>query len=160
MDEFFELAWKNSFVVIAAAGNRNQNACHYEGYKSSSARRSSAIIVGAYVNHFQRAHYSNFGPCLGLFAPGQAKAASSRGKEAIAWFRGTSVSAGIVANMLIAHWSSSSNELRADNVLADFLLRSAFVHHNYVDDLECENENKNNADCLLTTRTALVSNLS
>jgi subtilisin family serine protease len=57
----------NSGVPIAvAAGNSNADACG-----SSPARAANAITVGATTTTDARASFSNFGPCLDLFAPGQ-----------------------------------------------------------------------------------------
>ena len=53
-------------TYVVAAGNNNANACNY-----SPARVQGAITVGATTNTDSRdTSYSNFGPCLDLFAPG------------------------------------------------------------------------------------------
>ncbi|KAJ8049515.1 hypothetical protein HOLleu_02293 [Holothuria leucospilota] len=51
--------------VAVAAGNSNADACN-----SSPASALSAITVGATESSDTRASYSNFGPCLDIFAPG------------------------------------------------------------------------------------------
>lgn len=62
--------------VIAAAGNNNANACDF-----SPAREPKVITVGAVAfngntsagpigNQYTRAYYSNFGPCVDVYAPG------------------------------------------------------------------------------------------
>ena len=57
----------NSGVAIAvAAGNSNVDAC-----STSPARAANAITVGATTSSDARASFSNFGPCLDIFAPGQ-----------------------------------------------------------------------------------------
>ena len=57
----------NSGVPIAvAAGNSNVDACG-----TSPARAANAITVGATTTSDARASFSNFGPCLDIFAPGQ-----------------------------------------------------------------------------------------
>src|SRR5918912_2292976 len=57
----------NSGVPIAvAAGNSNADACN-----TSPARAANAITVGATTTSDSRASFSNFGPCLDIFAPGQ-----------------------------------------------------------------------------------------
>lgn len=52
-------------TVAVAAGNANVDACG-----TSPARTPSAITVGATDNTDARAVYSNFGPCVDIFAPG------------------------------------------------------------------------------------------
>ncbi len=50
---------------VVAAGNHNLNAC-----TQAISTAPSAITVGATDNTDARASYSNWGPCLSLFAPG------------------------------------------------------------------------------------------
>jgi len=52
-------------TAAVAAGNSNVDAC-----ATSPARTPSAITVGAIDNTDTRAVYSNFGPCVDIFAPG------------------------------------------------------------------------------------------
>lgn len=52
-------------TAAVAAGNANVDAC-----ATSPARTPSAITVGAIDNTDTRAVYSNFGPCVDIFAPG------------------------------------------------------------------------------------------
>jgi subtilisin family serine protease len=56
----------NAGVAIAvAAGNSNVDACG-----TSPARAANAITVGSITQSGARSSFSNFGPCLDLFAPG------------------------------------------------------------------------------------------
>ncbi|MFM7776366.1 MAG: S8 family serine peptidase, partial [Actinomycetota bacterium] len=55
----------SGIVVVAAAGNERTDAC-----TRSPARAPSAITVGATERNDARASYSNFGPCVDIFAPG------------------------------------------------------------------------------------------
>ena len=55
----------DGLIVVAAAGNQNRDACLY-----SPASEMSAIVVGATDRSELRASYSNYGPCVDLFAPG------------------------------------------------------------------------------------------
>jgi len=52
-------------TAAVAAGNSNVDAC-----ATSPARTPSAITVGATDSTDARATYSNFGPCVDIFAPG------------------------------------------------------------------------------------------
>ena len=71
----------NSGVPIAvAAGNSNTDAC-----TQSPARAANAITVGATTTSDARASFSNFGPCLDIFAPGQGILS--------AWFSSTTATA-------------------------------------------------------------------
>lgn len=56
----------NAGVPIAvAAGNSNVDACN-----TSPARAANAITVGSTTSTDSRSSFSNFGPCLDIFAPG------------------------------------------------------------------------------------------
>ncbi|KAJ8050906.1 Subtilisin-like protease 2 [Holothuria leucospilota] len=54
-------------VVVVAAGNANDTACNY-----SPAGEPTAITVGATQSDDERSSFSNYGPCVDLFAPGTA----------------------------------------------------------------------------------------
>ncbi|KAI9481646.1 MAG: serine protease 1 [Benjaminiella poitrasii] len=52
-------------VFAVAAGNDNRDACNY-----SPAAAENAITVGATSIADERAYFSNYGPCVDVFAPG------------------------------------------------------------------------------------------
>ncbi|WP_177233506.1 S8 family serine peptidase [Stigmatella erecta] len=54
-------------VYAVAAGNDNGNACN-----KSPARTPGALTVGATTNADERSSFSNYGPCVDLFAPGSS----------------------------------------------------------------------------------------
>lgn len=52
-------------TVVVSAGNSGQDACSF-----SPASSSSAITVAASTDGDTRASFSNYGPCIDIFAPG------------------------------------------------------------------------------------------
>ena len=94
-------------TVAVAAGNSNTDAC-----SSSPARVTEAITVGAIDSSDNRASYSNFGPCVDIYAPGSSiKSAWIGGTSAQNTISGTSMAtphvAGIVARYLGANASTT-----------------------------------------------------
>jgi aqualysin 1 len=74
-------------TMVVAAGNSNADAC-----KSSPSSEPSALTVGATTTTDARASYSNFGPCLDLFAPGSSiKSAWNTSATATNTISGTSM---------------------------------------------------------------------
>lgn len=59
-------AVESGVVFVVAAGNDGRDACQY-----SPAAAEQAITVGATNLRDQRAYFSNYGPCVDVFAPGQ-----------------------------------------------------------------------------------------
>jgi len=55
----------SGLFVAVAAGNENQNACNF-----SPASATYAVTVAASTSADARATYSNYGPCVDLYAPG------------------------------------------------------------------------------------------
>lgn len=81
------------FVVVAAAGNDNRDACAV-----SPARAPTALTVGATDLSDTRASFSNFGRCLDLFAPGMGiLSAAAAGGSTLLTMNGTSMAAPHVA---------------------------------------------------------------
>ena len=69
MDQFFGQAVNKAvaanMVVVLAAGNSASNSCNF-----SPSYVTNAITVGASDVSDRRAPFSNFGPCVDLYAPG------------------------------------------------------------------------------------------
>jgi hypothetical protein len=67
LDAAVEGAVSAGVVMTVAAGNSDVDACG-----GSPARVPAAVTVGATTSADVRSSFSNFGPCLDLFAPGSA----------------------------------------------------------------------------------------
>jgi subtilisin family serine protease len=80
-------------VYTIAAGNDAADACGY-----TPARTVNAVTVGASDETDLRALYSNRGPCIDIFAPGnRVTSAWASGDTAVREFSGSSMAAPIVA---------------------------------------------------------------
>lgn len=83
-------------TYVIAAGNSALDACNY-----SPARAPNAITVGASASADQRAPWSNFGPCVDIFAPGQTITSTSIASDtASTIMTGTSMSSPHVAGVI------------------------------------------------------------
>ncbi len=103
----------NAGVVLAvSAGNSDADSCGY-----SPARVPNAITVGATTSTDKRAYFSNWGPCLDIFAPGHYITSAWNGDdEDLATISGTSMAsphvAGVAALYLEDHPSATVSEVR------------------------------------------------
>jgi hypothetical protein len=93
MESAIANAVASGVVFTIAAGNSQWDACDY-----TPARTPSAITVAATAEADERALYSNYGPCVDLFAPGNAvMSAGIASDTATRVMSGTSMSAPMVA---------------------------------------------------------------
>jgi subtilisin family serine protease len=113
-----DAATADGIVVVAAAGNSGVDAC-----STYPAAAASAIAVGATTSSDSRASWSNFGPCLDLFAPGESiRSAAHTGTTSVATMSGTSMAAphvaGAAALLLNGNPSLTTSSARAALVSA------------------------------------------
>lgn len=81
------------FTVVVAAGNSDVDACGF-----SPAAVARAITVGATNQSDQRASFSNFGPCVDIFAPGTSVPSRQRVYSTAPLSTGSSCSAHMRGN--------------------------------------------------------------
>ncbi|RKP17650.1 subtilisin-like protein [Rozella allomycis CSF55] len=114
----FEDAISNGIVVVTSAGNENDDACLYSGNKVPGV-----ITVAASTKSNGRASFSNWGPCVTVFAPGsQLLAAKFDISEynKYMYVHGTSASAALVAGV-------AACLLQADNNLNSFQIKEEII---------------------------------
>jgi subtilisin family serine protease len=102
---------KTGVTIVAAAGNDNKNACD-----SSPARDLGVLAVASVDTMNRRAKDSNWGPCVGLFAPGVSiLSAWNRSDTATAHDSGTSMASpyvvGLAARYLQRNPSASPTDV-------------------------------------------------
>ncbi|KAI8381070.1 serine protease 1 [Radiomyces spectabilis] len=117
LDRFVNGAVDAGIVFAVAAGNDNEDACRY-----SPAAAEQAITVGASTLQDDRAYFSNYGPCVDVFAPGLNIRSVWRGsKHATNTISGTSMAsphvAGLAAYFLSLEENGASPKEIKDKIL-------------------------------------------
>lgn len=109
LDQAVNAAVDSGLHFAVAAGNDNRDACNY-----SPAAAEKAVTVGASTLADERAYFSNFGPCVDVFAPGLNILSTWIGsKHAVNTISGTSMAsphtAGLLAYLLSIYPSATFN---------------------------------------------------
>ncbi|KXN67948.1 subtilisin-like protein [Conidiobolus coronatus NRRL 28638] len=98
LDTVVDRAVDKGVVVVVAAGNDSSDACLY-----SPARASKAVTVGATNIKDEKAFFSNSGPCVDIFAPGQdIRSAWIGNDDATKTISGTSMACPHIAGLAAA----------------------------------------------------------
>jgi subtilisin family serine protease len=93
----------SGIVYTIAAGNSNFDACSF-----TPARTPNAITVGATWQSDARIGFSNFGPCVDVFAPGYEIVSAGMGSDsAVQQLSGTSMAAPLVAGVAAIYRASN-----------------------------------------------------
>jgi len=109
LDDTVNAAVDSGLHFAVAAGNDNRDACSY-----SPAGAKKAVTVGASTLSDERAYFSNFGPCVDVFAPGLNILSTWVGSNtSVNTISGTSMAsphtAGLLAYLLSIHPSDTFN---------------------------------------------------
>lgn len=112
------------FVVTASAGNGGADNVGDDACGESPARVAGAVTVGATTTQDVRAGYSNFGPCVDLFAPGdRIPSLDASNPSGGMLMSGTSMASPVVAGTAALYWGERPGAAAA--VIRDVLVSSS-----------------------------------
>ena len=110
LDAAFAAAVDAGITVVVAAGNNNFDACGL-----SPGRVPSVITVGAVDADDRRAPFSNFGPCVDIWAPGVDVVSAGRtSNNATTVMSGTSMAAPLVSAAVARYLQNRPTATPAD----------------------------------------------
>lgn len=125
-------------IIVVSAGNSNQNACHWL-YSFSPY----VISVGSINRKYNKSSFSNWGPCVDIWAFGESMptAYSIKDNITVEYKTGTSFSSPLVAG-LIVNLLNKNNTLNKDQLLNILQLIKYNETNNFIIPMyECGNEN-------------------
>ena len=111
-------------IPVVAAGNEALNSCYYDfGYVGSNPY-DYGVSVGATDRTDKVAYFSNYGPCVTIYAPGvEIVSASYLGNSSYLSYNGTSMASPLVAGALANFISVHPSATRVDAI--DWLLATS-----------------------------------
>eukprot|EP00835_Amoeboradix_gromovi_P002184 NODE_118_length_18907_cov_0.436251.p1 type:complete len:523 gc:universal NODE_118_length_18907_cov_0.436251:11621-13189(+) len=107
LEQAITSAFNLNILTVAASGNDNLNAC-----SGTPSRLDSVVTVGAVDANFQKAEFSNFGPCVKVFSPGtNSVSAQVNTTDKYLVKQGTSQAAPLVTGVLALIMQDNPNAL-------------------------------------------------
>lgn len=102
--------YEKGMVVVVAAGNSNKDAC-----SGSPSSAPEAVTVASSNIVDSRSYFSEYGPCVDIFAPGE-QIYSTVPNEGYQYMSGTSMACPLVAGML-SYYATEMNTNKPDEIL-------------------------------------------
>jgi hypothetical protein len=113
LNQATDKVWDSGVLPVVAAGNDTKDAC-----RVSPAGADDVLTVGATDRNDQEAGFSNFGPCLSIFAPGTAIVSAELGGGSVA-MDGTSMASPHAAGVALLY--KAANPAATPEAVASWL---------------------------------------